>query len=261
MRLSTTFALTVLFTASFAIAPVASAAEPSSTSSVEQIRASASEGSRVSLQGHVVSSRNSRIFELEDDAGERILVVIPNYLQRELGTPGKGETIRVSGKYDHKTFLGQKQSSFSDPDKTWGIRAASLERNVWTDGRNPNPADAAHAQARPSRSSAPAAPSNLATLAGPKASVELKERLSSARQRVLAARKASERADAAHAGALYREADSDEIESLLAAQQQAQAELDTAIAAVSPLVEEARAAGTDEAVIDMYEAGITKPKR
>lgn len=234
-----------------------------SATSVDKIRAEARPGDSVTLQGRVVSIRNSRLFTLEDDAGSQIVVVIPNFVQREIGKPVRGEVIRVRGKYDHKTFVDTGHKDKGTAEKTWGIRVSELVRNVETSGRNPHRPDpsATTPHEHPSAKEAPAAPAGLVTVGTPNTPKALKEQLGAARQRVLKARKNLESANFALIRAEAEDRSASERSVLSEGQAHAQQEYDDSIAAIPPLVEEARAAGVDPKVIELYEAGITKAPR
>jgi hypothetical protein len=241
-------------------------AEPSRLGSswgVERIRAEARDGDAVTLKGRVVSVSRSRFFTLVDESGGQIVTVIPNYLQREIGTPGTGETIRVRGQYDHKTFLDYGKTKTSDPQKTWGIRVTAVDRNLTASGRNPELADRPmpDATSAPAPSATPAAPAEVVTIATPTIPGALTERLSVARKRALKAQEDLENANAAQARGTYRKVEGAEMDALSANQKRAQQEYAGAIAEIPPLVEEARQAGLDPKLIELYEAGITKPQR
>lgn len=233
---------------------------------VEQIRAEARQADIVTLEGRVVSTSRSRFFTLEDDSGAQMVTVIPEYLQREIGTPRTGETIRVRGKYDHKTFVDYGKTRTGDPQKTWGIRVTAVDRNLRASGRNPHPADSPTPGANPASASsaapaAPAASPEVVTIGTPNTPAELKARLSAARQRVLEAQKDLESANEAQARGTYRKLEGAEMDAISANQRRAQQEYAEAIAEVPPLVEQARQAGVDPTVIELYEAGITQPSR
>ena len=229
---------------------------------VSRIHADAKEGQVVTVLGHVVSiSRNVR-FTLEDASGDRILTVIPDHLQRTVGTPAKGETIRVPGKYDHKTFLDGDKSTKAAKDKNWGIRVAAVERNISTSGRNPT-ADPAtsHVQPEAQSQASPAAPLSAVTIATPNTTEDLKNRLSIARKHALGAQKELGNAKAEVARGIHRNVEGAEKAALAAREERAQRGHDAAIDAIEPLVEEARDSGLDPNLIELYEAGITQPAR
>jgi hypothetical protein len=227
---------------------------------VSRIHADAKEGQAVTVVGHVVSiSRNVR-FTLEDASGDRILTVIPDHLQRTVGTPAKGETIRVQGKYDHKTFLDGDKSTKAAKDKNWGIRVSAVERNLSSSGRNPTP-DPAMSHVRPDSKASPAAPMSAVTIATPNTTEDLKNRLSIARKRALGAQKVLGNVRAEVARGIHRNVEGAEKAALAAREERAQREYDAAIGAIAPLVEEARDSGLDPKLIELYEAGITQPAR
>jgi len=225
------------------------------------IRSEAREGQVVTLQGRVVSVSRSRFFTLEDVSGKKMITLIPEHLQREIGKPKKGETIRVRGKYGHKTLLDVEKSMKTVSDNTWGIRVSSVDRNVPSNGRNPSPADPVAESAGPDTKAAPAAPLSAVTIGTPNIREELKVRLTVARKGALAAQKKLEDANAEFARGEYRKVEGAEKEVLSGSQTRAQQEYDAAIAEMLPLVEEAHEAGLDPKLIELYEAGITKPQR
>jgi hypothetical protein len=188
-------------------------------------------------------------------------VVIPDHLLREIGDPKKGEAIRVRGKYDHRTHLDVDKSKEADPGKHWGIRASAVDRNVETSGRNPSPPEhRVPANADAVTKAAPAAPLTAVTVGGPNTPGELKARLTAARKTALAAQKKLEDANADFARGEYRKVDGAERGALSGNQKSAQQEYNEAIDAMLPLVEEAHESGVDPKVIELYEAGLTKPQ-
>jgi hypothetical protein len=229
--------------------------------SVEQIRSSAAEGDMVTLKGRVVSISNKRFFTLEDTAGGQIIADIPQYLRRDLGTPEKGETIGVRGKYDHKKHLDGEKAATSDPQKTWGIRVSALDRKIETSGRNPQAPDSGAVKPAATSSSAPAAPVTAVTIATPNTPADLKARLTAARRKALVARDELGDANQSHARGLYKKLNGAEMTGLEANQKRAQGNYDEAISAIKPLVDEARESGLDPKMIELYEAGITGPPR
>jgi len=231
--------------------------------SVDQIRSEAREGESVTVEGRVVSISSSRLFTLEDDAGSQIVVVIPNHVQREQGTPESGEVIRVRGKYDHKTFVDTGSKDRGAVEKTWGVRVSEVVRNVETGGRNPHRPDSSAATPRekPSAKEAPAAPAGLVTVGTPNTPRALKDQLGAARQRALKAQNDLESANVALNRAEADGIQAAERDALAESQTRAQQEYDDAIAAIGPLVEEAREAGVDPKVIELFEAGVTKAPR
>jgi hypothetical protein len=263
---SFTLPILVLFACLSLVLAFSAQAEPSRLGSswgVERIRAEAREGDVVSLEGRVVSVSRSRFFTLVDESGGRIVTVIPNHLQREIGAPKTGETIRVRGQYDHKTFLDYGKTSTSDPQKTWGIRVTAVDRNLTTSGRNPEPADRPMpgATPAPAPSGTPAAPADVVMLGAPTVPMELKDRLSIARKRVLAAQENLDDANAAQARGAHQNLEGAEMDAISEHQRRALQEYADAVSEIPPLVDEARQAGLDPKLIELYEAGITKPSR
>lgn len=225
---------------------------------VSRIHADAKEGQVVSVLGHVVSISRKRLFTIEDASGDQILTVIPDHLQRTAGTPAKGETIRVQGKYDHRTFLDLDKSTKVAKGKHWGIRVSAVERNIPSSGRNATP-DPAMSDARPNSMASPAAPLSAVTIATPNTTADLKNRLSIARKHALGAQKELGNAKAEVARGIHRNVEGAEKAALAAREERAQREYDEAINAMEPLAEEARDSGVDPKLIELYEAGITQP--
>lgn len=229
---------------------------------MSRIHSDAKEGQVVTVMGHVVSISRNVVFTLEDESGDQILAVIPDHLQRTVGTPKKGETIRVRGKYDHKTLLDRNKSTNVAKDKNWGIRVAAVERNLSSSGRNPT-ADPAlsHVQPEAESEASPAAPLSAVTIATPNTTEDLKNRLSIARKHALGARKELGNAKAEVARGIHRNVEGAEQASLAAREQRAQQDYDEAIDVIEPLVEEARDSGLDPKLIELYEAGISQHPR
>ena len=230
---------------------------------VERVRSQAREREIVAVQGRIVDIRESRLFTIEDERGDRIVVRIPDYVQRETGKPATGEAIRVRGMYDHKTFIDvEREEKGSDEDeKNWGIRVSELARNVEMSGRNPRPDPSTKglSTAVEPAPSSPAAPEGLKTVGTPNAPKALKLRMGEARQRALKSREALEDANAAAVHAAGRGATDTTGTALATRRDQAQREYEAALEAMRALAEEARASGLDPRVVDLYEAGITKP--
>jgi uncharacterized protein YdeI (BOF family) len=258
------FFSTLIFASLLAlVASVAQAGTPRLGPSwgVDRIRSEAREGDIVTLEGRVVSVSRSRFFTLQDGSGDQIIVVIPDHLLREIGEPSQGEAIRVRGKYDHKTHLDVDKSKESDPGKNWGIRVSAVDRNLATSGRNPNPPEhRAPTSSDAVTKAAPAAPMSAVTVGGPNIEGELKARLATARKTALAAQKKLENANTEFARGEYRKVEGAEKDALFGSQKRAQQEYDEAIAAMLPLVEEAHESGVNPKAIELYEAGLTKPR-
>jgi hypothetical protein len=262
--------LTMLVSGASLLATLASAAPQGSWRegpiwTVERVRSEARAREIVAVQGRVVDIHESRLFTIEDERGDRIVVRIPDHVQRETGKPETGEAIRVRGMYDHKTFLDveRKEKGNDEDEKTWGIRVSELARNVEMSGRNlrPDPSTKGLPTAVGPEPSAPAAPEGLKTVGTPNAPKALKLRMAEARQRALKSREALENANAAVARATGQRVTDTTGTSLATRRDQAQQEHQAALEAMRALAEEARASGLDARVIDLYEAGITKPSR
>jgi hypothetical protein len=235
-------------------------ATPETRSSIEKVRSEAQKGDFVSVRGTVTRISSNRFFDLQDEFGAQMIVLISDHIQREAGTPRTGETIRVRGKYDHKTLLQPSKAERADPEKNWGIRVSNLERNLSVSGRNPHQAPAWDPEPL-TTSPTPAAPAGDLRVASPRASSELKERMGKARQRVLSAQRVASEADAKLAQGQYRGVSGAELEELETEQEAAQLQIAEAKSAIAPLVDEARGEGVDETLLELYESGITRPKR
>jgi hypothetical protein len=81
----------------------------------------AEESDHFTVEGQVTEiftgQGQNQVYKISDDTGE-IFVMIPNFLEREHGTPEQWERIRVSGEYAHA--LGNRD--------VWGLRVSELER-------------------------------------------------------------------------------------------------------------------------------------
>jgi uncharacterized protein YdeI (BOF family) len=250
-------AAALLTTTTMALAQDRVDARTGSAMPIASVREVALEGDFVTIQGLVVRVRTqSNLFMIQDDTGE-MLVRIPNHLQREFGAPEEDERIRVTGKYGHKTFMdaeGAQQGPADGGERTWGVRVQRLARNLSGGFRNPSPADAAVPTPAPSTAGSPAAMEKRAY--HPKASEDLKTRMSTARQRVIASERVRKDARAEHARALREGLQGPELEGILARSAKSEQDFNEAFAEIPPLVEEAREAGLDDGVIRMYEAGM-----
>jgi hypothetical protein len=257
--------LALLHVSALALFASSSQADPSRLGMpwpIERIRSGAIEGDIVTLEGRVVSISRSRFFTLEDASGDRIVTAIPNHLMRDTGKPKSGETIRVQGRYDHKTLLDVDKSKNADTQKNWGIRVSAMDRNVSTTGRNPNAPKYAEPSADQDTKAAPAAPMSTAITVGtPNAPAGLKSRLAAARKRALAAQKRLEDANAEVARGEYRKVEGDERNALSEKQKHAQHEYEKAVSVIPPLVDEAIEAGVDRKALELFEAGLTKDGR
>ena len=136
----------------------------------------AASGDRFVIEGIVINSKDDRVFLVRDDSGE-MYVVIPDFLKREHGVPGKRERIRVAGRYDHKHL---------EPAIT-GMRVQDMERLGKAGAKQGSAAEPAPAPAR--AATEPAAPAPNASAHAPSTSEEWKNRLAGARQELLAAEK------------------------------------------------------------------------
>ena len=224
--------------------------------SIEKLRRTAREGDFVTVQGRVIRVyRTGNLFEIEDDTG-KIVVRIPDYVTRDGGRPARNESVRVSGQYDHKTFVDQRNVKHTSDGADWGIRVRQLDREISVSGRNPTP-DPAHAmEQKPRQAAAPAAIGS--TVTPPKLDAELKARMGAAADRVRAANRETSEAEAAYARGLHLRPGDDEmayLENELRRNEQAQSE---ARAEIPPLVREARENGIDEKLIEMYLSGLSK---
>lgn len=127
------------------------------------------------------------------------------------------------------------------------------------DAAQPLPEDGA-----PPAPAAPAAPktsTGAITVVSPKTPEALKSQLVAARKQALAAREDLESASAAYARAQYEGLPAPKQSALSADQQRAQQAYEEALAEIGPLVEQAHRVGLDPKVIELYEAGLTKPEQ
>jgi len=256
-------ALAAYLLAIAAVAVVGSASAEPSAESISMIREWAKAGDWVSARGRVVDVSESRFFTIEDEANDQIIVEIPDFLTRELGMPERGEKIRVQGKYDRRSLRYSDTATSAEPAEDWGIRAARLDRNLPSSGVNPDPdpapRKAAEALRREASDASPAAPGGVMTVATPDTPAALKGRMMAARKRALAAKAQLESASAAYARAEYEQTPASQRSALSASQQTAQQAYDQALEEISALVEQARESGVDPEVLELYEAGLTKP--
>jgi len=231
-------------------------------SSIESIRESSLAGDFVTVQGEILGSSSSRLYELEDDTG-MVLVVIPDHVQRDLGAPKKGETVRVFGRWDHDPFvMPERAEALADGRKaesTWGIRVQKLERNLSASSRNPihSMKDEEPVPTRTPVPSTPAAIEGSAQVHNPQVEAELKQRLAAAKDKVLATQKAYDDASTDYARALHQGVEGAELESIERRRANARSAYADAASAIPPLTHEAREAGIDEPLIRIYENGIT----
>jgi len=210
----------------------------------------AASGDRFAIEGIVINSKDDRVFLVRDDSGE-MYVVIPDFLKREHGIPGKHERIRVAGRYDHKHL---------EPAIT-GMRVQDMERLGRAGATQGSaPAGAAEAAPAPTRAVAdPAAPAPNASAHAPSTPDEWKNRLAGARQELLAAEKELDAANAAYAREL-RDAPADVDPAVAANLERVEARVLRARQALPGLVEEARNAGVSPELLDLY-VRATQPKR
>lgn len=231
-------------------------------STIESIRESALVGDFVTVQGEVVGSTSKRLFELQDDSGT-VLVVIPDHVQRDLGTPKKSETVRVFGRWDHDPSKAperaEAQTEGRKAESTWGIRVQRLERNLSSSSRNPihSLIDEEPLPTRKPASSTPAAIETEVQVHDPQIEAEFKQRLATAKDKVIAAQKAYDDASGDYARALHRGVEGAELETLELRRTNARSAFADAAAAIPPLTAEARESGIDESLIQIYENGIT----
>jgi uncharacterized protein YdeI (BOF family) len=212
----------------------------------------AASGDRFVIEGIVINSKDGRIFLVRDDSGE-MYVVIPDFLKREHGIPGKHERIRVAGRYDHKHL---------EPAIT-GMRVQDMER-LGRAGATQGSAPSGTAEAAPAPTRAatdPAAPAPNASAHAPSTPEEWKNRLSGARQELLAAEKELDAANAAYARELRdAQAPADVDPAVTANLERVEARVLRARQALPGLVEEARSAGVSPELLDLY-VRASQPKR
>jgi len=231
---------------------VAWQAPPAGVVPITEARERADIGDYLVLEGVVVERNTDGLFEIRDDTGS-MLIVIPEFITRDEGTPEKTERIRVAGKYDHAKLDRSVQ----------GLRVMTLWRGEKvTGGRNPERA------AEPPTAGVTPAPTPPAAAIGGRdaaaggsgetvyratAAPEMVDRLAAARQEWLAAVAELEEASGAYARALYTAGEDGRVDPAVAARNEAAEErLHAASARIPSLVEEARQAGVSERVLSLY---------
>ena len=199
-------------------------------------------GDYFAIEGTVTKSRSRGLYTVQDESGE-MLVLIPEFITREVGVPELYEKIRVSGKFDRKKLDHGIQ----------GMRVARLERL----GKNLGGRGATSEVSIPEPSAPPAARSvedNNAELIVPVLSEELKRRLSAQRMAFDAANEEVEEASGDYAKALYQAGENGEVSrDVQERMARAEAHRDDIAKTIPPLVEEARKAGVAPELLKMYE--------
>lgn len=241
-----------------AIAGVLSEAHawPAATSggmSIAEAREHADTGDYFSIGGVVVSSSQNRVFTIRDQTGE-MLVVIPQYITRETGIPQAHERVVVRGKYDNKKLDASVK----------GMRVTHLSRLGRVDGHKGKPSPAAHAVTVTGSGAASPAGAFLnessATTYQPTASADLKERLRAKRLEFGTAKADAEAVASLYADALYAAGDGPVDSEIQGRLQRAEARVAAILASLPPLIDEARAAGVSQDLLELYKqsAGMSR---
>ena len=216
---------------------------------IAEARENADTGDYFSIEGIVVSNRQNRFFTIQDRSGEMV-VVIPEYITREQGVPKNNERVRVSGKYDQKKL----------DTSVKGMRVIRLHRFGSMGGAKGDPSPSL-APIRSTETS-PAAPwrESGATVFRPTAPAELKERMRAKRIEFGVAKKEVEAAASIYADALYAAGDGPVDPAVQDRLEQAEARMGEIVDSLSPLLDEARAAGISDDLISLYKqsAGMSR---
>ena len=228
-------------------------AGPGGVIPIAQANESADTGDYFAVEGVVVKTSGKRFFTIRDESGE-MLLLIPDYLTREKGMPERLERIRVSGKYDNKKL----------DTSVKGMRVSGMQRFGKVTGMK-GQASPDSAELVPTRSSeTPPASVHLSesqgTMMRPKASRDLVDRMADMRRAFEAAKKEVEQAAELYADALYAAGDDGKVDpAILDRLEAAEARMAEIARGIPPLVEEARAAGISDNLINLYKqsAGMT----
>jgi len=195
------------------------------------------------IEGVVIEVKGKKLFRVQDDSGE-MLVLIPEFLRRDKGTPKRNERIRVSGKFDRKKL----------DTGTQGMRAQQLHRLGVDSGHQGEK----RAEPRPiPRTATPAAPRPHAAepkVVQPTVSQDLVTKLGEKRRQYDAAKKEVEDAQVAYGRALRQAGSSGEVDpSVRQRTERAEQRLVEIRGEIAPLVEEAEQAGVPESTLRRYE--------
>jgi uncharacterized protein YdeI (BOF family) len=224
-------------------------AAPGGVISIEKARKMAETGDYFAIEGVITKSLGGRIFVVSDDTGE-MKVLIPEYLTREKGEPAVSEKIRVSGKYDRKkldhSVQGMRVSNLYRMGKVTGGRGEGAASSAaTTPTRLPTPPAAAMTEAGAPKTVVPNAPR------------ELVDRIRAARVEYEAASKDVDDAAEVYARALYKARDGGQVDPAVVERlQKAEARMAEVAQIIPPLVEEAREAGVDDTLIQMYQQSL-----
>ncbi len=237
----------VLFVFALAFAPTAAVAWKASymqVVSIDKAFAMAETGDYFAIEGEVASASGDRLFVIDDGTGE-MKVVIPQYVLRDRGVPVVGERVRVSGKFDHKKLDSTVQ----------GMRVAKLERLGSGEGYRGQGEGEASAAGKPTPPAAVTeSPPPRHVVPGGTTPKPLMERLRLKRLEYEAATRRVDDAAAAYAKALYEAGEGGQVPpGIQEALRLAEAERGRVMDEIPPLVEQARRAGADPGVIELYE--------
>jgi uncharacterized protein YdeI (BOF family) len=247
MRIRARIGVLIVFSVCIAVVASAQLYGVGGMTRIADVQKKAETGEYFAIEGDVSNSRNGRFFTVRDDSGEMI-ILIPQYITRDVGVPQQNERIRVSGKYDRKKLDHSVE----------GMRVARLERLGKQSG-----ARGKAVENTPSTTSSPRAAAPPAAQAGeasspvsilPVASADLKEQLRAKRIAHDAARAEVEDAAGAYAKALFQAGDSDSVDDAIQTRlMKAEAHRNQINSEILPLIEEARRAGVAPEIIKIYE--------
>lgn len=247
-RFSPTLSLVVVLLCGIALGAHAWKGGPGGVMSIKEALEIAEIGDYLVVEG-IVDSRlvkNNELFMIHDDTGSMV-VVIPEYLRRDKGTPVAGERIRVSGKFDRKKLQRDKQ----------GLRAVSLHRLGQPTGHAGEAPDASATTPVPTRSVPPAAPKasdSRPSVYRPTATEGFKVLAQAAREALDSAKKEQMAANQAYAKALYASGSPSAVDAAITARNEAaEQRVLGARDRIADLIDQGHAEGVDKNVLDMYE--------
>ncbi len=217
--------------------------------SIAEIREKGEMGDRVTIEATIVRVKKNRLYDVRDATGEMV-VLIPEHVRRESGTPKRNQIVRLSGAFDREK-LGKSIE---------GIRVQSLEilgNDTSAAGPAADPvesADPGPARIERSAGSSASEGASTATVVQPDFGDEWVRRLREARQASDAAARESEEASAEYARALHRAGTPDAVDPAIRDREaRARVHNAQARAEVARLVAEARAEGLSEDILRLYE--------
>lgn len=218
--------------------------------SIADVQEKAEVGDYFAVQGVVIKKEGKRLFTIQDDTGEMI-VLIPENLTRSNGMPRMGEQVVLSGKYDreklNKQIHGMRVSTLELQGRVTGGGPAAQSPTTTT---TPEPIDREAIR-----------PSSEPGVMAPTVSAAWKQRLTTARQEWLAAVEASKNANGDYARAIYQAGSDEAVDPAL---RQSAADSDERLRLaeddVADLVEQAREDGVSEETLRLYERATQRPR-